>query len=128
MGWSYGGFIAAWAAGHSDRLKAISIGAPVTDLLSYHGTADIRDFIPSYFLPPRPHGLELRRLHRGVGGGPQRPAESDQHRRAGHRPPQLPRYRRHPRLHPELFSPASASWAGATAASSRRGRRATATG
>ncbi len=49
MGWSYGGFIAAWAAGHSDRLKAISIGAPVTDLLSYHGTTDIRDFIPSYF-------------------------------------------------------------------------------
>jgi len=49
MGWSYGGFIASWATGHSDRLKAISIGAPVTDLLSYHGTADIRDFIPNYF-------------------------------------------------------------------------------
>jgi dipeptidyl aminopeptidase/acylaminoacyl peptidase len=49
MGWSYGGFIASWAAGHSDRLKAISIGAPVTDLLSFHGTSDIRDFIPSYF-------------------------------------------------------------------------------
>ncbi|HEX3583611.1 MAG TPA: alpha/beta fold hydrolase, partial [Thermoanaerobaculia bacterium] len=49
MGWSYGGFIAAWAAGHGDRLKAISIGAPVTDLLSFHGTSDIRDFIPSYF-------------------------------------------------------------------------------
>jgi dipeptidyl aminopeptidase/acylaminoacyl peptidase len=49
MGWSYGGFIAAWAAGHSTRLKAISIGAPVTDLLSFHGTSDIRDFIPSYF-------------------------------------------------------------------------------
>jgi dipeptidyl aminopeptidase/acylaminoacyl peptidase len=49
MGWSYGGFVTAWAAGHSDRLKAISIGAPVTDLLSFHGTSDIRDFIPSYF-------------------------------------------------------------------------------
>jgi len=49
MGWSYGGFIAAWAAGHSDRLKAISIGAPVVDLLSFHGTTDIRGFIPSYF-------------------------------------------------------------------------------
>jgi dipeptidyl aminopeptidase/acylaminoacyl peptidase len=57
MGWSYGGFIASWAAGHSDRLKAISIGAPVTDLLSYHGTADIRDFIPSYF-----PGLDLETL------------------------------------------------------------------
>jgi len=49
MGWSYGGYIAAWAEGHSERLKAISIGAPVVDLLSFHGTTDIRDFIPSYF-------------------------------------------------------------------------------
>jgi len=49
MGWSYGGFMAAWAEGHSDRLKAISIGAPVVDLLSFHGTTDIRAFIPSYF-------------------------------------------------------------------------------
>ena len=49
MGWSYGGFMAAWAEGHSDRLKAISIGAPVVELLSFHGTTDIRAFIPSYF-------------------------------------------------------------------------------
>ena len=49
MGWSYGGFMASWAVGHSDRLRAISVGAPVTDLLSFHGTTDIRDFIPSYF-------------------------------------------------------------------------------
>ncbi len=51
MGWSYGGFMASWAVGHSDRLKAISIGAPVVDLLSFHGTTDIREFIPSYFPP-----------------------------------------------------------------------------
>jgi dipeptidyl aminopeptidase/acylaminoacyl peptidase len=49
MGWSYGGFITSWAEGHSDRLKAISIGAPVVDLLSFHGTTDIRPFIASYF-------------------------------------------------------------------------------
>lgn len=49
MGWSYGGFIATWAIGRSDRLKAISVGAPVTDLLSFHGTSDIRDFLPHYF-------------------------------------------------------------------------------
>jgi dipeptidyl aminopeptidase/acylaminoacyl peptidase len=54
MGWSYGGFIASWAIGHSDRLKAISAGAPVVDLLSFHGTSDIREFIPSYFPPPEP--------------------------------------------------------------------------
>jgi dipeptidyl aminopeptidase/acylaminoacyl peptidase len=60
MGWSYGGFIAAWAAGHSDRFKAISIGAPIVDLLSFHGTTDIRDFIPNYF-PPM--SLDLLREH-----------------------------------------------------------------
>jgi dipeptidyl aminopeptidase/acylaminoacyl peptidase len=49
MGWSYGGFMSAWAIGHSDRFRAISVGAAVTDLLSYHGTADLRDFIPHYF-------------------------------------------------------------------------------
>ena len=49
MGWSYGGFIASWALSQSERFKAVSIGAPVVDLLSFHGTADIRDFIPSYF-------------------------------------------------------------------------------
>ncbi|HKO02461.1 MAG TPA: S9 family peptidase [Thermoanaerobaculia bacterium] len=59
MGWSYGGFMAAWAEGHSDRLKAISIGAPIVDLLSYHGTTDIRAFIPNYF-----HGsTDLLREH-----------------------------------------------------------------
>ena len=49
MGWSYGGFMASWAIGQSDRFKAISIGAPVVDLLSFHGTTDIRDFITHYF-------------------------------------------------------------------------------
>jgi len=57
MGWSYGGFIASWALGHSDRFRAVSIGAPVVDLLSFHGTSDIRDFIPSYF-----EGMSLEAL------------------------------------------------------------------
>ena len=49
MGWSYGGYMASWALSQSDRFKAISIGAPIVDLLSFHGTADIRSFIPEYF-------------------------------------------------------------------------------
>ncbi|HYI11584.1 MAG TPA: S9 family peptidase [Thermoanaerobaculia bacterium] len=49
MGWSYGGYVATWALGHSDRFRAISIGAPVVDFVSFHGTTDIRDFIPSYY-------------------------------------------------------------------------------
>ena len=59
MGWSYGGYLASWVLGHSDRFVAYSIGAPVVDLLSYHGTADIRDFIPHYFTP-----LSLDRIPR----------------------------------------------------------------
>ena len=43
--------MAAWAIGHSDRLLAISVGAPVVDLLSFHGTTDIRYLIPGYFAP-----------------------------------------------------------------------------
>jgi dipeptidyl aminopeptidase/acylaminoacyl peptidase len=62
MGWSYGGFMAAWAIGHSDRLLAISVGAPVVDLLSFHGTTDIREFIPSYF-PPAPASPAAPAVH-----------------------------------------------------------------
>lgn len=75
MGWSYGGYIAAWALARSDRFDAVSVGAPVVDLLSFHGTADIRDFIPHYFdrretpdtsldeLRHAPLSLELLRAH-----------------------------------------------------------------
>jgi dipeptidyl aminopeptidase/acylaminoacyl peptidase len=63
MGWSYGGFMAAWAEGHSDRLKAISIGAPVVDLLSFHGTTDIRAFVPNYFRSETDLSLDLLRAH-----------------------------------------------------------------
>lgn len=49
MGWSYGGYMTAWAIGHSDRFRAFTAGAAVTDLLSFHGTTDVRDFVPFYF-------------------------------------------------------------------------------
>lgn len=63
MGWSYGGFMASWALGHSDRFRAVSVGAPVVDLLSFHGTTDIRDFVPSYF---EGMSLDLLRAHSPV--------------------------------------------------------------
>ena len=49
MGWSYGGYMTAWVIGHSRRFKAASVGAGVTDLVSFPGTADIASFLPSYF-------------------------------------------------------------------------------
>lgn len=60
MGWSYGGYIASWSLGQTDRFRAVSIGAPVVDLLSFHGTTDIRAFIPSYFAGMDP---EMLRTH-----------------------------------------------------------------
>ncbi|MFY9552405.1 MAG: S9 family peptidase [Thermoanaerobaculia bacterium] len=49
MGWSYGGFMASWIITQTSRFKAASIGAPVTDLISFTGTADIPAFVPDYF-------------------------------------------------------------------------------
>lgn len=49
MGWSYGGFLSAWAITRTDRFRAASIGAPVTDLTAMEGTSDIPGFITSFF-------------------------------------------------------------------------------
>jgi dipeptidyl aminopeptidase/acylaminoacyl peptidase len=40
-GSSYGGFMASWAVGHTDRFNAAVIAAPVTNLPSFYGTSDI---------------------------------------------------------------------------------------
>lgn len=40
-GYSYGGYMTSWVVGHTDRFKAAVIGAPVTNLESFHGTSDI---------------------------------------------------------------------------------------
>lgn len=49
MGWSYGGFMTSWVVTQTQRFKAASAGAPVTNLMSFNGTADIPGFIPDYF-------------------------------------------------------------------------------
>ena len=49
MGWSYGGFMTSWIVTQTNRFKAASAGAPVTNLMSFNGTADIPSFIPDYF-------------------------------------------------------------------------------
>jgi dipeptidyl aminopeptidase/acylaminoacyl peptidase len=49
MGWSYGGFLTSWTISQSTRFKAASVGAGVTNLVSFTGTADIAGFIPDYF-------------------------------------------------------------------------------
>jgi dipeptidyl aminopeptidase/acylaminoacyl peptidase len=49
MGWSYGGFMTSWIITHSKRFKVASVGAGVTNLMSFNGTADIPSFVPDYF-------------------------------------------------------------------------------
>ncbi len=49
MGWSYGGFITSWVITQTNRFKAASVGAAVTNLVSFNGTADIPSFVPDYF-------------------------------------------------------------------------------
>jgi dipeptidyl aminopeptidase/acylaminoacyl peptidase len=48
-GWSYGGYMTSFAVTRTNRFKAASLGAPVTNLMSFNGTADIPGFLPDYF-------------------------------------------------------------------------------
>lgn len=50
-GYSYGGFMTSWIIGHTDRFDGAVIGAPVVDLVSFYGTADI-----GYFFGPEQMG------------------------------------------------------------------------
>jgi len=49
LGWSYGGYMTSWTITQTDRFKGASVGAGVTDLVSFTGTADIPSFLPDYF-------------------------------------------------------------------------------
>lgn len=49
MGWSYGGYMTTTIVTKTTRFKAASAGAPVTNLMSFNGTADIPAFVPDYF-------------------------------------------------------------------------------
>ena len=48
MGWSYGGYMTSWTITQTRRFKAASVGAAVTNLVSFTGTADIPSFLRDY--------------------------------------------------------------------------------
>jgi len=49
MGWSYGGTLAAFSLTQTDRFKAASVGAGVTNHLSSYSQMDIPPFLEAYF-------------------------------------------------------------------------------
>lgn len=63
MGWSYGGFMTSWIVTQTHRFKAASAGAPVTNLMSFNGTADIPAFIPDYFGGQSWEAMDLYQKH-----------------------------------------------------------------
>jgi len=63
MGWSYGGFMTSWIVTQTKRFKAASAGAPVTNLMSFNGTADIPNFVPDYFGGQSWENMEIYQKH-----------------------------------------------------------------
>jgi dipeptidyl aminopeptidase/acylaminoacyl peptidase len=49
MGWSYGGYLTSWVITQTNRFKAASAGAGVTNLSSMYGETDIPTFLERYF-------------------------------------------------------------------------------
>jgi dipeptidyl aminopeptidase/acylaminoacyl peptidase len=48
MGWSEGGYISAFITTSSDRFKAVSVGAGISDWVTYYVNTDITPFTPQY--------------------------------------------------------------------------------
>jgi len=48
MGWSQGGYISAFATTHSDRFRATSVGAGISNWYTYHIANDIPQFTTQY--------------------------------------------------------------------------------
>jgi dipeptidyl aminopeptidase/acylaminoacyl peptidase len=50
MGWSEGGYISAFLTTHTDRFKAISVGAGISNWMTYYVNTDITPFTRQYLL------------------------------------------------------------------------------
>jgi dipeptidyl aminopeptidase/acylaminoacyl peptidase len=50
MGWSQGGYISAFITTFSDRFKAVSVGAGISDWMTYYVNTDIQPFTRQYLM------------------------------------------------------------------------------
>ena len=48
MGWSYGGFMTSWIVTQTDRFRAVSMGAGLSNIISMVGTTDIPTYIRAH--------------------------------------------------------------------------------
>ena len=48
MGWSQGGYISAFITASSDRFRAVSVGAGISDWMTYYANTDITPFTQQY--------------------------------------------------------------------------------
>ena len=61
MGWSQGGYISAFITTYSDRFKAVSVGAGISDWLTYYVNTDIHPFTRQYLKATPWEDLEIYR-------------------------------------------------------------------
>jgi dipeptidyl aminopeptidase/acylaminoacyl peptidase len=54
-GKSYGGYMSAWAIGHTDIFKAAVVSAPVADIQSHFGTSDTGFYVTPYSMAGEPY-------------------------------------------------------------------------
>lgn len=51
-GWSYGGYLSAWAVARSDRFRTAIVGAGISDIGAMALATDTPDYLPGYFGDP----------------------------------------------------------------------------
>ncbi|HQR66576.1 MAG TPA: S9 family peptidase, partial [Thermoanaerobaculia bacterium] len=68
MGWSYGGYMTSTIITKTDRFRFASPGAAVTDLWSFYFTADIPEFIESYFASVPWDDFDVLKSHSAMWG------------------------------------------------------------
>ncbi|MDA8447385.1 S9 family peptidase [Paracidovorax valerianellae] len=54
-GKSYGGYLTAWATGHTDRFRAAVVMAPVGNIETHYGTSDGGYYADPFYLATAPH-------------------------------------------------------------------------